>query len=48
MAARKNLNRCLRLNEALIADEQELLVEEVAKDVEKEIQKMFKNIKIKL
>ena len=38
----------VRLNEALIADEQELLVEEVAKDVEKEIQKMFKNIKIKL
>ena len=36
------------LNEALIADEQEQLVEEVTKDVEKELQKLFKNIKIKL
>jgi hypothetical protein len=38
----------VRMNEALIADEQELLMEEVSKDVKKEIQKMFKNIKIKL
>lgn len=38
----------VRLNEALIADEQEQLVEEVTKDIEKELQKMFKNIKIKL
>ena len=36
------------LNEALIADEQEQLVEEVTKDLEKELQKMFKNIKIEL
>ncbi len=36
----------VRLNEALIADEQELLVEEVTKDIKKEIQKMFKNIKL--
>ena len=38
----------VRLNEALIADEQDQLVEEVTKDFEKELQKMFKNIKIKL
>lgn len=36
------------LNEALIADEQEQLVEEVTKDIEKEFQKLFKNITIKL
>jgi RNase P subunit RPR2 len=36
----------VRLNEALIADEQELLVEEVTKDIGKEIQKMFKNLKL--
>ena len=36
------------LNEAMIADEQEQLVEEVTKDIEKELQKMFKNIKIKI
>ena len=36
----------VRLNEALIADEQEQLVEEVTKDIEDELQKMFKNIKI--
>ena len=35
------------LNEALIDDEQEQLIDEVRKDVEKEFQKMFKNIKIK-
>jgi hypothetical protein len=35
------------LNEALIEDEKEQLFEEVKKDVEKEFQKMFKNIKIK-
>lgn len=38
----------VHLNKALIADEQEQLVEEVTKDVEKELQKMFKNIKIKI
>ena len=38
----------VHLNKTLIADEQEQLVEEVTKDVEKELQKMFKNIKIKL
>ena len=38
----------IQLNEALIADEQQLLVEEVTKDVEKEFSKMFKNITIKL
>lgn len=36
------------LNEALIEDEQEQLIDEVRKDVEKELQKMFKNIKIKI
>lgn len=36
----------VRLNEALIADEQEQLVEEVTKDIGDELQKMFKNIKI--
>ena len=36
----------VRLNEALIADEQEQLVEEVTKDMGDELQKMFKNIKI--
>ena len=36
----------VRLNEALIADEQEQLVEEVTKDIEDELQKIFKNIKI--
>ena len=38
----------VRLNEALIVDEQDQLVDEVTKDIEKELQKMFKNIKIKL
>ena len=38
----------IQLNEALIANEQELLVEEVKKDVEKEFKKLFKNITIKL
>lgn len=38
----------IHLNEALIEDEKELLIEEVQKDVEKEIQRMFKNFKIKL
>lgn len=38
----------IQLNEALIANEQEMLVEEVKKDVEKEFKKMFKNITIKL
>lgn len=38
----------IRLNEALIENEKELLVEEVQKDIEKEFQKMFKNFKIKL
>ena len=38
----------IHLNEALIADEQDQLVEEVTKDIEKELQKMFKNIKIEL
>jgi len=34
----------VRLNEALIADEQEQLVEELTKDIEKELQRMFQNI----
>lgn len=34
----------VHLNEALIADEQEQLMEEVSKDIEKELQKIFKNI----
>lgn len=38
----------IRLNEAFIEDEKELLIEEVQKDVENEFQKMFKNFKIKL
>lgn len=38
----------ISLNEALIEDEQQQLIEEVQKDVEKELKKMFKNIKIKL
>ena len=38
----------IRLNEALIEDEKELLIKEVQKDVENEFQKMFKNFKIKL
>ena len=38
----------IQLNEALIEDEKEELVNELRKDVEKEFQKMFKNIKIKL
>lgn len=38
----------VRLNEALIVDEQDQLVDEVTKDIGKELQKMFKNIKIKL
>jgi hypothetical protein len=38
----------IRLNEALIEDEKELLVEEVQKDIEKEFKKMFKNFRIKL
>ncbi len=38
----------IRLNESLINDEQEQLVQEVTKDIEKELQKLFKNIKIKL
>lgn len=38
----------ISLNEALIEDEQEQLIEDVKKDMEKELQKMFKNIKIKM
>lgn len=38
----------VRLNEALIEDEQQQLIDEVQKDVEKELQKIFKNIKIKM
>lgn len=38
----------ISLNESLIEDEQQQLIEEVQKDVEKELKKMFKNIKIKL
>ncbi|MGM9752993.1 MAG: hypothetical protein ACI3ZK_02940 [Candidatus Cryptobacteroides sp.] len=38
----------ISLNEALIEDEKEQMFEEVRKDVEKEFQKKFKNIKIKL
>ncbi len=38
----------IHLNEALIDDEKEQFVEEVKRDIEKEFQKMFKNIKIKL
>ncbi len=38
----------IELNEVLIEDEKDQLIEEVTKDVEKEFQKMFKNIKIKL
>ena len=38
----------VRLNEAMIEDEKDQLIEEVQKDVEKELQKMFKNFKIKL
>ena len=38
----------IRLNEALVEDEKELLIEEVQKDVEKEFQKIFKNLNIKL
>lgn len=38
----------IRLNEALIEDEKELLIEEVQKDIEKEFKKIFKNFKIKL
>lgn len=38
----------ISLNEALIEDEQQELIDEVQKDVEKELQKMFKNLKIKL
>ncbi len=37
----------ISLNEALIEDEKEQLFDEVKKDVEKEFQKMFKNLKIK-
>lgn len=37
----------ISLNEALIEDEKEQLFDEVIKDVEKEFQKMFKNLKIK-
>lgn len=36
----------IRLNEALIEDEKVLLIEEVQKDIEKEFQKMLKNIKL--
>ena len=38
----------IHLNEALIYDEQEQLVEDITKDIEKNLQKIFKNIKIKL
>ena len=38
----------VRLNEALIEDEKEILLEEVQKDIEKEFQKAFKNLKITL
>lgn len=38
----------ISLNEALLEEEQEQLIDEVRNDVEKEFQKMFKNIKIKL
>lgn len=38
----------IRLNEALIEDEKELLIEDVQKDIEKEFQIMFKNFRIKL
>lgn len=38
----------IHLNEALIDDEKEQFVEKVKRDIEKEFQKMFKNIKIKL
>lgn len=38
----------ISLNEVLIEDEKEQLIDEVKRDVEKEFQKMFKNIKIKL
>lgn len=38
----------VHLNEAMIADERNQLVEELTKDVEKELQKTFKSIKIKL
>lgn len=37
----------ISLNEALIEDEKEQLFDEVKKDVEKDFQKMFKNLKIK-
>lgn len=36
------------LNEALIEEEQQQLIDEVQKDVEKELQKLFKNLKIRL
>lgn len=36
------------LNEALIEDEKGMLLAEVQKDIEKELQKAFKNFKIKL
>lgn len=38
----------IHLNEALIDDEKEQFEEKVKRDIEKEFQKMFKNIKIKL
>lgn len=38
----------VRLNEAVIEDEKEQLVDELRKDVEKELQKMLGNITIKL
>lgn len=37
----------VNLNEALIADEQEQILEEVTKDIEKVFQKIFKNMTIK-
>ena len=36
----------IQLNEAMIVDEQNLLIEEVTKDLENEIQNIFKKIKI--
>ena len=38
----------IHLNEALIDEEKEQLIDEVNIDLEKEVQKLFKNIKIKL
>jgi len=38
----------IHLNEALIEEEKEQLIDEINKDLEKEVQKIFKNITIKL